>query len=553
MDGIWFWIVRRPWRVLLVALVVAATAACGISRVRISHDTRVSSARKTLTTRALQATKIPLAGVIILFFAIAPADGTIFSRKALEALTTLTLAAWEIPHARRVTSLSNFHYIYSDADVLASQSLFDDPGSLTEADLADIKRRALTEGALDQRLISSAGHVAGVFVSLEMPIGGIGVEPLVAEAAHRAAQSIRDQYPDIDVRLTGSVMLAEAFGEASRQNLRTLVPLMFLVMVVVLWLAIRSFVGLGGAVLVILLAVATGVGLAGWLGIQLTAVSVSGPGLIVTLAVADCVHLLRAMLYRMRSGHAKMDAIVDAMRCNIRAVFLTSVTTAIGFFCLNFSESPPFRDLGNIVGIGVTAAFGFAIFFLPAWMAVLPFPQLAEGKESEEHKRMACFGAWVARRHRGILVGVCLLSGVTLLGLPRIELNDAFIESFDHSFAVRRDTDFMINSLGGADTLEYTFDSGQSGGVADPGYLSRLDQFASWQRTQPRVVSVHTLADVLKRVNREFLGLAEDQLPETREVAAQLLFLYELALPPELNLGAWINIDRSSSRVPGGV
>ena len=339
MDGLWYWILRHPRFVLLASLVAAGTAAVGITQVRISHDTRIFFTEKNTDYRTFQAFEDIFGRSDNLVFALAPASGTIYSRAALEALTALTNAAWEIPHARRVSSLANFQFIHGDEDVLAARGLFDDPAELTEADLADIERLALAEGARDQRLISDSGHVAGVFVSLEMPIGGTGVEPRVAEAAHRTAQSVRDRYPNMDVRLTGSVMLAEAFGEASRQNLRTLVPLMFLVMVIVLWLALRSLVGLGGAVSVILLAVATGLGLAGWMGIPLTAVSVSGPGLIVTLAVADCVHVLRAMLHRMREGQSKTEAIVGSMRTNLRAVFLTSTTTAIGFFCLNFSES----------------------------------------------------------------------------------------------------------------------------------------------------------------------------------------------------------------------
>ena len=57
----------------------------------------------------------------------------------------------------------------------------------------------------------------------------------------------------------------------------------------------------------------------------------------------------------------------------MQPVFLTSLTTIVGFLSLNFSDAPPFRVLGNVVAIGVGAAWLVSVVFLPAWMAVMPF------------------------------------------------------------------------------------------------------------------------------------------------------------------------------------
>ena len=56
----------------------------------------------------------------------------------------------------------------------------------------------------------------------------------------------------------------------------------------------------------------------------------------------------------------------------MRPVFLTSLTTAIGFLSLNFSDSPPFRQLGNLVAFGVLCAFVYSTVLLPALLSVLP-------------------------------------------------------------------------------------------------------------------------------------------------------------------------------------
>ncbi len=94
--------------------------------------------------------------------------------------------------------------------------------------------------------------------------------------------------------------------------------------------------------------------------------------IIPTMAIADSVHVLMNYLQMQRRGESRDDAMVDSIRINFQPVFLTSLTTAIGFLSMNFSDAPPFRDLGNIVAMGVMIAFVLSVTFLPALMMILP-------------------------------------------------------------------------------------------------------------------------------------------------------------------------------------
>jgi predicted RND superfamily exporter protein len=63
-------------------------------------------------------------------------------------------------------------------------------------------------------------------------------------------------------------------------------------------------------------------GIAGFLGISLTTASAIAPIIILTIAVADSIHLLVSVLYYLRQGMAKNDAILEALRVNFQPVFL---------------------------------------------------------------------------------------------------------------------------------------------------------------------------------------------------------------------------------------
>jgi len=77
------------------------------------------------------------------------------------------------------------------------------------------------------------------------------------------------------------------------------------------------------------------------------------PTIVLMIVVANCVHLLVGLQQRLRAGDSKHDAIVESVRLNLHPVFLASLTTALGFLSMNFSEVPPYRHLGNFVAFGI--------------------------------------------------------------------------------------------------------------------------------------------------------------------------------------------------------
>ncbi len=549
-DRLGNWTVKYRWWIICLTLPAVGLAALGMRHLTIDNDTRVFFSEKNPQYRALEALENTFSKEQSVAFIVAPHDGNVFTKPTLTAITELTEASWHIPHAIRVASIANFQYTRGEDNDLIVEDLVSDPAAMTAADLERTRKIALGETAIINRLISPSGHVAGVFVGLTMPAEHGEATTEVAEAAYALAEKFRREHPDIDLYVTGSVIVDQAFGEAARRDVMTLAPAMFVIMSILIGLALRSFFGVIAAVVVILLSMVAGLGLTGWLGISLTAASVSGPGLILTLAVADCVHILSTMFHLMREGQSKHQAVAQALQINLQAVFLTSITTVIGFLSMNFSESPPFRDLGNTVGIGVSIAFVLSVLLLPALMAVLP---TSAGPEQKNLIRAHCdrLASFVLRRPTTLLATMLLAGLGTSLGMFKIELNDNFLTYFDQSFAFRRSTDFLIENLGGWDIIEYPLSSGESGGIANPEYLETIDRFAQWYRQQPKVRYVSTFSDTMKRLNRDMHGGDEAyyRIPESRELAAQYLLFYELSLPFGQDLNNQIDVDRATSRL----
>ncbi len=271
--------------------------------------------------------------------------------------------------------------------------------------------------------------------------------------------------------------------------------------------------------------------------------------MIMTLAVADSVHILVIMLREMRQGRGKHDALVESLRLNMQPVFLTSLTTAIGFLSMNFSDAPPFRHLGNMTATGVGLAFVHSVLFLPALMSLLPVRVKSRGTAS--WAVIDRLGEFVVRRHRVLLWVSAPVVLALALWIPRNELNDQFVNYFDKTMAFRTDTDFAMDNLSGIYQIEYSLGAEDSGGISEPAYLAMLEAFTEWYRAQPGVVHVNTLSDTMKRLNKSLHGDAADwyRLPDERQLAAQYLLLYEMSLPYGLDLNNQITIDKSATRL----
>jgi len=263
--------------------------------------------------------------------------------------------------------------------------MVEDSLSLTDNDLQRIKNITTNEPLLLNRLISPSGHVTGVNVTIQLPDSkGGGRVPEITQFSRDLVEKIKIQNPDIDIYLTGMILMNNSFQESSQKDRKTRVPLMYLIIIIVVGVLLRVVSGTFATVIIIFLSILTGMGLAGWAGIKLTPPSASAPNIILTLAIADSVHILVSFLYHMRHGMEKKAAIIESLRINLQPVFLTSLTTAIGFLSMNFSDSPPFHDLGNIVAMGVTAAFFLSVTTLPALMMILPV-RVREGKKHGHH------------------------------------------------------------------------------------------------------------------------------------------------------------------------
>ncbi|MDX8397266.1 MAG: MMPL family transporter [Mariprofundaceae bacterium] len=542
------WIIAWRWPVIILAVLMALGAASGGRFLAFNTDYRVFFSDDNPQLIAFEALQETYTKIDNIQFVVESINGDAVSPDVLEAVEKITQKAWLLPFALRVDSVSNFQHTRAEGDDLIVADLVENAQSLSKESLEAVRVIAQHEPALKTMLISSDSVVTAINVTFQMPEKAMDEVPTATAAARKLAQEIEAEYP-VNIYLNGMVMMNNAFMESSMNDMGTLVPAMYLIIIVMMLVLVRSFSATIATVLVLAFSVLTGMGLAGWFGIKLTPPSSAATTIILTLAVADSIHIIVSMMASMRKGLEKRLAIIESVRVNFMPVFLTSITTAIGFLSMNASDSPPFHDLGNITAMGVMAAFIFSISFLPAMLAVLPVK--AKKESSGLSHLMDAFSNQVIRHQRWVMVASVGFAVVVLAMIPRNDLNEDFVKYFDTSTSFRADTDFTSKHLTGLYQLQYSLPAGESNGVSDPEFLAHTKAFVDWLREQPEVQHVSAITDTFQRLNMSLHGddPAWYKLPEQRDMAAQYLLLYELSLPYGLDMNNQLNVDKSSTQI----
>ena len=543
------WTADYRWPIIVATLVFVALSGSGVAKLQLNNDYRIFFAAdnpELLANDELEATYIKTDNLMIV---IAAAGPTIFTPDNLDILETLTNAAWQIPYTTPVDSLTNFQHTRAEGDDLLVSDLVRGGATLDTAQVADIKAIAAAEPLINGQIVSTDGLVAIVNVVVSTPEIDQTVEiQAVVDSARAILDDARGRYPDARFYLTGEILMEHSFLEASIADMQRLIPFSVVLMFVILALLLRSVTAVMVTLTVVVFAVLTAMGMAGHMGLPLTPVIATAPIIILTVAVANCVHLMVTYRHGLEHDLDTTQAMEESLRVNLQPVFLASISTAIGFLSMNFADVPPFMHLGNTVAIGMLASFMFAVVFLPAVIGLVP--QHVSAHSAARGDAMQALGEFVVRNRRRLLPCMGALICILVAFIPANQLDDDYVKYFDDSFEFRRATDFMLKHIPGIYAIDFSLSADEPGGISEPAFLREVEQFAQWVSSQPEVAHVNSLIDTLKRLNKNLHGDDDDwyRLPDQRDMAAQYLLLYEMSLPYGLDLNNQINIDKSALR-----
>ena len=485
-----------------------------------------------------------------LIIAVHSNEGTLFNGDSLKVIEELTKKSWTIPYSVRVDSLTNYSYVKSVNDDLIVEPFIEEAEKKSIEFFEKRENLVAGEDIIYKSLISEDKKTSVVSIIVDPP--GPNKEDQNSELINYLLgfiEPIKESNENLDIRLLGNPYLDYISPRIVKAEMPVVMPLMLLLIFLIVFLMIRSYTAVLATFIVILMSLIATFGSIGLLGNPLNQMVSTIPILIITLALADCIHLFSIYFQNRIKGISSKESMEKSLEMNIQPLILTTISTCIGFLCLNFIEVTPLRDLGNAVAIGIGFAFIFTIFFIAPIVSF--FEVKTASKVTKQTRFSTSVGSFILKNGNKLIFSITSISFLILLCIPMNELDENPTQMYAEGF-----TSFSSDTLWLDEKLSVTFPvnflaTNEEGQVSDPDFLKILDKFSVWLEEREQVNHVTSLANNMKNLNKSMHGDDPEwkRIPENADLSAQYLFFYEMSLPMGLDLNSSISQDRKSTKI----
>ena len=471
---------ERAWLVIAALIIAALAAAAGGGNLYFRGDYKVffeEGYGPLNDFEEMQKIFNKSDGIAVL---VVPESGEVIDETILTLIQEYTEEAWQTPFSSRVDSLTNYQNTWAEYDDMIVEDMVLYPEELTEDDLNRIRETALAEPSLNGRIISPDTEVSLINITLQLPdvTDNTANVASVMDFVRDLSAQFAERYPDIAFYHTGIIPMNYSFATEGQKDMSTLVPAMLLLIIVLLAVLLRSVLAMLATVVVLVLTIMATMGLAGWMGFFLSTGTINVPIVVLTIAVADCVHVVATMQYGMKQGKSRKEAVRYSLELNWMPIFITSATTAVGFLTLMMSESPVFADFGFLCAMGVMLAYVMSVTLFPALLSVLPVG--AGGRVDDKAPAMAHFGDFVIRHQTPLLWGGVAVVAVLSALAMRNEINDVATEYFAESTAYRQSVEKQADTLSGSQSIDWAMYTDEAGGISNPEFIAVMRDFTEW-------------------------------------------------------------------------
>ena len=527
-------------------------------------------------------------GVYIIY---KPKDGDVFSPASLEAVRGIQedlinyrsrLKEGEksaLDHIVKVNTLVNASVLTVDGDVLLSKPLVGDTVPTSPEAIAEIKAIAEAEKQLPLQFFSRDHKYGGINIETDFGTIPVDAEQITEETILSLDQTVSPgEEKPVKFKPTDQADYLMIFEEikkildkpeyakqfsyyavgntaAAEHDVKMLEEMFnlyiaaFAIIIVLLWFLFRSASAVAWSMLTVILSTVFTLGATGLLGLTVTGFLILTILLILTVGVADSVHMLTSYTRLRTSGADHQDALRRTYKFTGVALLLTGITNMTGTMALNITPVVPIQSFAIMSTLGILFALLLTLYLLPVLIDL--WPTVSKKKvivATPEKKRfldvlpllssaLDKVVPLVERRPVAFIIPFILVLVVSIYGAAQVKIDSQILDQYPEDSTFTQSVKVADEHMMGAYVMVLYLDFKEDFALQDPDVLKAMAALQKKFETKYKkyVVTTNSIADVAKDANRKLNGNAPEyeQIPDTREMLSQTLFLLNNANPSE--------------------
>ena len=467
-----------------------------------------------------------------------------FSYKNLELNKKMVYAFENIEGVSKVTSLTNIELFTEGGEYLLSPVYENIPKSIDSLNIA--KERILSSDLLKNYLISEDGKVAAILIEVSDSFN-----------EHESRESIVKQIDELQLgtdwtwHQTGLPIIRTRYVQYMiADNITFLIPVLSM-LILLLSLLFRSLVGLVLPLIVVLLTIIWTLGFMTAAGITINIISYIIPTLLMVVGISDSVHFLVKYYKTLHLLGDKREALTQSLQKIGTAIFLTSITTAIGFGALSMVNIEIVKEFGIFTAMGVFFAFIITVLFIPSTLMLLgktPKTKLEAYSRGYRVKIVKKLITIVRGHPKKIIFTGITITIIGFFGALQINPHSKLLDDLRPGNTLLEDMRLAEDRMGSVLPVEIiiTVDENENfQDIQDVAVISFTDELASYISKIPEIGKVVSVSDYLKAINQAMNDGDKSfyQVPLSREIISQYMLLYD----SEFN--SLINSDLTKLRI----
>jgi uncharacterized protein len=521
------WSHRHPWLVVGMMLALTALFATGISRVRVdaSASGMMIQGDPAIDFYHDSLERFGSDNVTVIFIK----DSNLFTPEKMALLDELHFQCEELAGVERVESLFSVTNFKGEEGMISTNPLMDYvPETLEET--RQVKQDALRNPLLVNNIISENGDAT----SLNLYVVPDPDNPdFVIDFTARVEALISKVSSEFDMIFQlGNSYTKKSITSSILRDQSTMVPLSVVVLLVLLMVSMRSKTG---AILPILTAGSSVVwtaGFMGFVGIPLNILTVIVPSLLVVIGSTEDMHLLAEYVEGLEENNGHKVKAVDYMISKTgTAVFLTALTTFLGFLSITIN------DITMLKQFGVVAAFGLFVNPLITCLVAPVFLKYFGPKPDKETKPSASVNhrvlTYIANNiihliHSkkwlvfGVIMGSAFLISLFVLN---VKVDNDLLGYFKPESDIRVRSEILHEEISGAQVFYVRVASDVPNFFKEPKNLAEIAGLLDFMNEHKWFDKLLSLTDYMKLINREMNNGEEVfyKLPDSRQLISQYL------------------------------
>ncbi len=261
------------------------------------------------------------------------------------------------------------------------------------------------------------------------------------------------------------------------------------------------------SIIVVVISVICTLGSIHLFGYRITLLTGILPPLMVIIGIQNCIYLLNVYHQEFRAHGNKMLAIMRLITKNGLPLFLTNITTAVGFCVFSFSGSAILDQFSVISGINIMLVYIISLIFIPIVYSYLPPPKPQHTKHLDSHRLMRVM-EWcnylVYNHRKSIYIVTILVCIVSAWGASKVHTLGYVVDDLPVKDKVYTDLKFFESHLKGVLPYEISINTRKKNGVKDLVTLQKINRLQKELNNFPEFSKAVSIVDFLKFANQGY-------------------------------------------------